>query len=185
MGKMSALIGLAGALVGALIALLGQLSVTRAMRRGEWIGKLHSRCAEIYALEREGDLAAWEVLKGRDNGRMDRWDYAARRLAEAEILLATRDPELTRALVELTNAGVHLSTETRRLRQDPAYDPAGVKAARERHSAATVTFCEAARNALGVPGLISAGSLRTPDARAQADQNAWTWPLRPHGHPQP
>jgi hypothetical protein len=145
-----AVIGLAGALVGACVAFLGQLITARATDRADWRRTVHTQCALIYALEREAGLGAWEVYRGRAAGRVDNWDFMSRRMAEAQVLLVTRDRTLITAMSELTDAGVRMAAEIRHVREDPERDRSVLRHAIGRHSAAAAAFGEAARVTLGV-----------------------------------
>ncbi|MQY04999.1 hypothetical protein ACRB68_30620 [Actinomadura sp. RB68] len=173
---------LIGALVGAFIATTGQLAITRATRRDRWADKFHQRCAQIYALERECDLAVAHILNGEGADRLDAWDFATRRIAEAEILLLTGDVELTRALTDLTTAGVRLSAQARAMAAGGG-DQDQVQARRAEHAQALIRFAEASRRGLGVDSVLTRRRARRllPPTRENGSLPPAGWPIGPTG----
>jgi hypothetical protein len=171
----AAAMGLIGALIGALIAFVGQLAVTRRAARGQWLQKLHERCAQVYALERECDLAAWEVLHQMDSDRFNTWNFSARRLAEAEILLLVDQPRLTKALEDLTEAGRLLSLEIIGFLKGDS-DEQRVRSRRAEHNVTVTEFAEAARTALGTQRVLAPGviaRLRSRTFSRVVDSQPW------------
>jgi hypothetical protein len=150
---MDAVIGLVGALIGALAALAGQRIATKAEAQRQWVGTLHGRCAAIYALEHEADFAAWEALRGQF-GRMDSWDFSARRMAEAEILLITCHAGLRSALEALTQTGRQLAVAVTDRANGGSTD-GEIKDLRQEHRAALTMFEVEARSAIAARALVT------------------------------
>ncbi|NRQ34498.1 hypothetical protein HII36_21985 [Nonomuraea sp. NN258] len=147
-----AVIGLAGALIGASVALLSQLIAARMLSRAEWRRTLHTQCALIWALERDAALAAFDVYRGRDRGRWEQWDFKAKREAEAQILFVTHDKKLIAALRELAESGARMAAEIHRFRENPAFGPSRLGSAIKAHSDVSVAFAEVTRTVLGLRG---------------------------------
>jgi len=181
-GPMAAAMGLIGALIGAFIAFAGQLAVYRTTRHDQWTGKLHERCAQVYALERECDLAVWEILHGRSTDRLDQWDYPARRRAEAEILLLTHHPDLAMALANLTATGMKLSVEAQDYLAGTS-DEVRLRQRRHEHAAMVASFCESARDALGMHRMLSKRRVleRFRFGHNIDSDRIWDWPVGPAG----
>ncbi|MFG1936311.1 hypothetical protein [Micromonospora tulbaghiae] len=149
----TAAFGLIGALIGAIAALAGQLLSIRATARRQLILRLHEACAIVWMLEQEVDYAAWEALRGKV-GRLDSWDFSARRKAEAEIRLLSTRNDLLNGLKALTAAGIKLSIAVSVDQSSLDHDE--VKMLRIKHRDALERFENQARVAIGAPAISTA-----------------------------
>ena len=99
---------LVSAVVGAVIALLGQAMAGRGEHRRAARQQLLEQCAQVVALEEDFHNRLWEERRLGQTGRVDGWDVAAFRLAAARVRLLTTDRRVAEALAACTRAGTNL-----------------------------------------------------------------------------
>jgi hypothetical protein len=117
---MNAWVALAAGVVGAAIALVGQYVTRRSDRISSHIDVVVEQCAQFVALSEDFRNRFWEESQLRQAGRVDGWDIAAHRLAEARLKIVCDDEALLTAIEELSSTGKALGGYWRRGDTDQA-----------------------------------------------------------------
>lgn len=105
---------LLSAVAGGAIALAGQYLTRRLDTRSRGSELLLELCATIVALSEDFRNRLWEERLLGHTGRVDTWDLAGARLAEARLRILSKDQRLLGALDEVTKSGGSLGAYWRR-----------------------------------------------------------------------
>jgi hypothetical protein len=105
---MAAWIGLAGVVVGALMALTGQYLIGRTERNERSTGLLVEQYAVVVALSEDFRNQVWEERTGAATSVVGGWDYRTYRPAAARLRVLSQDREFLAALHALTKSGTAL-----------------------------------------------------------------------------
>ncbi|MDQ2883316.1 MAG: hypothetical protein M3Y48_19655 [Actinomycetota bacterium] len=105
---MEAWIGVIGAVVGAVIALLGQYISNRSERRARDAALLLDQCAHLIALSEDYRNRVWEERNLVANGVVAEWNIGEFRLAEARLKILCKDKASVAAIGRLQSTGQEL-----------------------------------------------------------------------------
>jgi hypothetical protein len=110
--------GLGGAIVGGLIAIIGQRMNHEASSREQFGILVLEQCAQLIAQSEDYRNRIWEERKGFNHDAVASWDLAAHRMAQARLRLLCTSQEVLQADKELQTAGVQLGRTWRTTRTD-------------------------------------------------------------------
>jgi hypothetical protein len=105
---MTAWVGLAGVIAGAIIAFAGQDIMRRGDKRERFDALLLEQFADIIALSEDFRNRIWEERKQVASDVVGKWDLGAYRHAEARLRILSQEPNVKTALETLHEAGANL-----------------------------------------------------------------------------
>ncbi|HEY6797694.1 MAG TPA: hypothetical protein VI248_23715 [Kineosporiaceae bacterium] len=133
------------AVAGGAIALAGQYLTRRLENRSRGGELLLELCATVVALNEDFRNRLWEERRLGQTGRVDGWDLAGTRLAEARLRIVARDQRLLDALDEVTTSGGSLGSYWRR----GQLEEGELQRRSDRNKDAIAAFLRVARDVVG------------------------------------
>lgn len=116
---MTAWVALLSAVAGAGIALIGQYTTGRRERGARHAEMVSEQASLVVALCEDFHSRFWDEWALGLNGRVEGWDLAAHRLADARLRILCDDTAMVKALDDLITSGMDLGIYWRRGNTEP------------------------------------------------------------------